>query len=419
MKWPFSRRQPEPEKRALTYDDFPMELLSPATSAGINVSPELALRSPTVLAAVRAIYETVGTLPIVVRSKTGEVWERDRDHPAAKILSGFANEYTVCTDLRMQLQLDMLLHGAGFAQVVRVRGEVKELIRLNPRAVSVEYDEDSGEPRYRVSLHRQSVILPWQEVLHIGTPGSAPDRRMCLIDLCRESIALDILLARHVSKTFKDGGLPRIILSPSGGDFDAKNGPTILANALKFLKEQLDAEGSDPILLPSNFSESFKSFGFREMQVAELRRLIIEDIARGLRVPAPIVGDTTKSTYNNVSTLSQNFLMYSLLPHLEVWEAALTRALLKPEERDRVEVEFETRDLLRGDFAAQATAYRTATGGAWLTVNEVRELEGRPPHPDGDKLILQAGQADAGESGNEPSNDNNPPKEPEEPEEDA
>ncbi|SIQ98901.1 phage portal protein, HK97 family [Rhizobium sp. RU35A] len=394
-----SNPEPAPETRALTWEDFPIGLLAPPTSSVVNISPQVALQSPTTLAAVRAISETVGMLPIAIRRDTGEGWQRDRSHPASRVLNQFANPWTAATDLRTALTLDALLHGHGFARVIRVNGEVRELQRLLPSAVAVEYaDIYSDEPTYVVSTANGQIRLSWQDVLHIATPGSARDRKMALIHLAREAIALDIVMAQHQAKTFKSGGLPRVILSPASDDAGGKQGPEIIKKSLKFLREQLSDNSSDPIILPSAFKESITSFGLADMQFLELRRLVIEDIARALRVPATVVGDLSKGTFNNTEQMGRQFLQLCLLPWLEVWEGAITRALIRPEERDTVEAEFIVRDLLRGDFQGQATAYRQATGGSYMTANEARDLEGMPPHPDGDKLIMQAGQTGAGSS---------------------
>lgn len=407
MKWPF-RREPKVEQRALTLADFPLGLLSPPSSSGITVSPETALWSPTALAAIRAISETVGMLPLAIRRDTGDGWDKDRSHPASKILNLFANPWTPATELRTQLQVDALLHGHGFARVIRVNGQAVELQRLKPSSVAVEFpDIYSDEPVYVVSTSAGQVRLPWQDVLHIATPGAARDRKMSLIDLCRDAIGLDILMAKHQAKVFRNGGLPRFLVSPADESL-SRQGPEVLKNAVKFMKEQLSEESNDPVIMPATFKETVTSFGLSDMEFLGLRRLVIEEIARALRVPATIVGDLTKGTFANTEQMGRQFLQLCLLPWLEVWEGAITRVLIAPEERDRVEVEFIVKDLLRGDFAGQASAYRTATGGAYMTQNEARDLEGLPPHPDGDVLLKQAGQSGDGSS---PAGGTSPTKE--------
>lgn len=395
MNW-FTRLFGAPEQRSGTLASPSTDLLAMfgavATSAGIVVNADTAMRSPTALAAIRAISETAGMLPIAVRTKQGEGWAKATDHAAAKVLNGFSNPWTSSEQLRTQVTIDAFLNrNGGFAQVVRVNGEVRELHRIRPGAVTVEATP-TGEPLYKVALAAGGTqTLRYHEVIHVTVPGWSIDRPICLIDLAKEAIALDLLMIGHQSKTFANGGLPRIILSPESETI----GPEAIKNALAFLEKQFAANDGKPIVLPASFKEAFTTIGLGQMQFLELRRLVIEDIARALRVPATIIGDLTKGTFNNTEQGGRQFLQLCLLPWLEVWESALTRCLIPAEDRDTVELEFVTEDLLRGDFATRMAGYRSAGGGAHLTVNEIRALDGYPAHPDGNGLMKQAGQTDA------------------------
>ncbi|HEY4200055.1 MAG TPA: phage portal protein [Devosiaceae bacterium] len=385
-----------PEQRSTTLASPSPDLLAlfgaVATSAGIVVNADTAMRSPTALAAIRAISETAGMLPIAVRTKTGDGWRKVSDHPAAKVLNGFCNPWTSSEQLRTQLTIDAILHrNGGLAQVVRVNGEIRELHRIWPSAVTIETTA-TGEPLYKLSLAAGGTqTLRYSDVIHVTVPGWSIDRPICLIDLAKEAIALDLLMIGQQSKTFANGGLPRIILSPESDTITVD----AIKNALAFLHKQAVANTGEPIVLPATFKEAFRTIGFGEMQFLELRRLVIEDIARALRVPATIIGDLTKGTYSNTEQMGRQFLQLCLLPWLEMWESALTRCLVVPEDRATVELEFITEDLLRGDFATRMAGYRSAGGGAHLTVNEIRALDGYPPHPDGNGLMKQAGQTDA------------------------
>src|SRR4051812_23224266 len=97
------------ERRALTETQYPW-LMLPSTAAGVAVSPDTALRSPTTLACVRVILECVGGLPVHVYQRgAGDSRTRDKTHAAAKILTDEANPWTGAAELRIQLQRDALL----------------------------------------------------------------------------------------------------------------------------------------------------------------------------------------------------------------------------------------------------------------------------------------------------------------------
>ena len=73
------------------------------------------------------------------------------------------------------MQLDALLHSAAYAQVVRVGNAPRELHRLDPRAVTYEVDDATGEPRFRVRQAKGGDrVLSWRDVLRIPTPARRP-----------------------------------------------------------------------------------------------------------------------------------------------------------------------------------------------------------------------------------------------------
>lgn len=87
------------------------------TTPGVVVSSNSAMRVPAVLHAVRLISENVGSVPCKLYRETGDSKEAAKDHPAHKITHSRANEWTSAGQLRIDLTVDALLHGAGFAQV--------------------------------------------------------------------------------------------------------------------------------------------------------------------------------------------------------------------------------------------------------------------------------------------------------------
>lgn len=376
------------------YDPADWEALftSIPTAAGVSVTPETALRSPTALAAIRAVSETCGMIAVAVRQRDGDGWRKVDDHPAAVLVNHWANPWTSATELRTQLVMDAILHGAGYAQVTRSGKKPTGLHRLRPGSVSMEIDDETGVPSYKVTSNAgQTVTLGYRDVLHISTPGAALDRPMPLIRLAKEAIAVEIAMLAHQARTFKNGGLPTIFLAPQAGKTLT---PAALKNALALVRKQVERSNGEPILLPEEFSEAFKSFGLKDMQFEELRQRIVKDIAAALRVPGPMINDLSEATYSNFEQASRDYLQKSILPWLEVVENAYVRALIEPKDRQNIEIEFIVRDLLRGDFKSQNEAYRLSGGGAWQTINEVRSENGYPPHPDGDGLLKQAGQTD-------------------------
>lgn len=370
---------------------------TPVTAAGKPVSAETALRSPTTLAAVRAISESVGSLPLhLYRRGADGSRERDSTHPAAQILAGDWCPWAGGIETRTAMQLDALLHGAAYGLIIRAASAPREIHRLDPRDVTI--DTSGAEPRFKVRQDGIERSRDWRDILYIPTPGSAFGRPICLTTLAREAIGLDLVMAEHQARLFANGARP-------SGVF--KYGRTLGPEALKRLRESFGSahmggeNGGKTLFLEDGMTFEATQFSSTDAQFLELRRLVIQEIARVFKVPGTLIGDLDRATWRNVEELMRQFVQTCLIPWAEVWQSALMRALLTPEERRSYFIEAIFDDLLRGDLAGRFTAYRQATGGSWLTPNEVRALDNRAPIEGGDELIRQAGQAEAPKAGGE------------------
>ncbi|WP_151718509.1 phage portal protein [Gemmobacter serpentinus] len=95
------------------------------------------MKVPAVACAVSLIAETAGSLPAKVYDRNSR--ETTKDHPAYALIHDEANPWTSAEALRVQITTDALLHGHGFALVVRNEaGDPLEMHRLEPTAVQVE-----------------------------------------------------------------------------------------------------------------------------------------------------------------------------------------------------------------------------------------------------------------------------------------
>ncbi len=395
--------EPEPEVRAITFESMPW-LAVPASASGITVSPSVALRSPTFLACCRVLSESLGTLPAHVFRKGREgSRERVTDHPAAVLLAGDWSPWAAGVETRVAMVLDVLLHGEAFAQVVRAGTRPRELHRLPHGAVTVEVDETTLEPSYRVRLAGGGERrLSYRDCLHVKLPGSTPDRKLSLVDLCRESIAVELAIERYTGRLFSGGGRPSGILTLPKGTT-----PERLETIGKIWTAAHGAgEAGKVALLEDGSVFTPLSFNSVDMQTVELKKLAATAICGAAKVPQTLVGILDRAVWRNITELNTQYVQHALLPHLEIWKAALERVLLTPSERGRMYIEFEVADLLRGDLASRFSAYRTAAGTSWLTPNEIRAREDLPPVADGDELVRQAGQGPAGDAAPPPAASN-------------
>jgi len=114
-----------------------------------------------------------------------------------------------------------------------------------------------------------------------------------------------------------------------------------------------------------------------DAQLSAAREWGLRDIALAFGVPPYMLGvPGDSSTYANVESRLIELRTWGLLP----W-ARRIESLLDSEFPRGTSVKINLDALVRADTATRYSAYETAIRSGWLTIDEVRELEDRPPLP--------------------------------------
>lgn len=345
------------------------------TSSGTSVGPKSAMHVPAVACAVSLIAESVATMP--AKAHIRDTKDAATNHPAYKLIHDEANEWTSAGQLREDLTTDALLHGNGYAQVVRLSDDTPaELHRLEPSAVSQDNDPD-GTPFYRVMTQGGERRFEFQDILHIQSFGGVSP-----IVLGREAIGLAMAYENHIGALFKNGARPSgIIKSPKSLDVESKK-----KVAASWFNTHGGSSAGKTAILDEDMTYEQISMTLADAQFAENRLEQTREIARLFRVPPTMLFELTRGTWSNTEEMARQFRAVTLRPWLSAWEWAYARCLFSPEERQAFYVEFVTDDLLTTDTAAKATALGQYRSMGVMTANEVRAILNKAPHPDGDTL---------------------------------
>jgi HK97 family phage portal protein len=351
------------------------------TTSGIAVTGYSAMHAPAVLQAVRLISENVGSVPCKLYREAVGSKEAAKDHTAHKITHIRANEWTSAGQLRVDLTLDALLHGAGYAQVVRASDDRPlELHRLDPSKVQRRFDDFTGEPFYLVSAERGQVQLSYRDMLYIPAfAGVSP------VKLGREAIGVAAVLERHASQFFGSGARPSGILSNEklqGGEAGAK----AITNMLKSFRRWKAGINGDPLILDGDWKFNIPVMTSTDAQFIENRLEQINEIARIFGVPPHMLYQLERATWSNAEQMAASFLQLCLRPWLDKWQDAYATVLLTDEERDTFYFEFVIDDLQRADAAGRAEIFGKLVAMRAMTPNEVRAVMNLPALPGGDEL---------------------------------
>lgn len=369
------------------------------SASGMAVTPDSAMRCPTVYASVKVISESVAQLPLHLYRRTEDGGkERATDHPLVELLNGQANDWTSAFEFRLFMQTALCLYGNAYAFINRTGGKITELIPVPSSSVSVEVDPITMEPSYKVSTASgEQRIYDRTEILHLKTIGTSPHVGASPINQMKETIGLSLVMEQYGARIFGAGARPGGII---------KYGKTLGPDTVKRLRESFNSahaggeNAGKTLILEDGMDFTPLQFTSVDLQFLEMRRHQVAEIARGFRIPLHLLQELERATHNNAEAMGLQFLSLTLLPWLKMWEGAIRRALLTPEERAEYYAEFLTDDLARADLAARFDAYAKAVTNGLLSPNEVRAAENRSPYPGGDQFRLPLNTEDASAGGN-------------------
>mgnify|MGYP002620458145 CR=1 FL=1 len=346
------------------------------TISGAVVNSTTALHVPAVLQAVRLISETVGSLPCKLYRHEGDSKEAAKDHPAYRLAHRFAVGWQSAGKLRVDLTADALLHGAGFAEVVRVgEGRPVELHRLAPDTVQ-RRTEDDGEPYYLVNVKGQRQRrLSYRDVLHV--PGW---RDVSPVAFGKEAIGHTMTLSRYGSQFFASKAMMKPMLRMKPGS-DEKQTATRLANIARSFK-RANEDPSMPVLLTTEVDDSNLTMTSTDAQFIENRVEQINEIARIFGVPPSMLYQLDRATWSNAEQMAASFLQLCLRPWLDRWQDAYATVLLTEDEQDDLYFEFVIDDLLRADAAGRTTNIAALITNRVIAPNEARAMLNMPRHDD-------------------------------------
>ena len=353
------------------------------TYTGINVSGTSGLYIPAVLQAVRIISENIGSVPCKIYHEAKDGKEPAKDHAAYRIVHKRVNGWTGAGKIRIDLTVDALIHGNGFARVIRYPDDNRPfaLERIEPSKVQILEDTNTGAPVYRVSEKSGLHDYHFTEILHLPSfLGKSP------LSFGKEAIGLAAILERHGAQFFGTGARPSGVLTnekPQSGEA----GVNTIANILKSFRKWQNGANSDPLALDSGWQYKQEAMASTDAQFLENRVFQINEIARVFGIPPHLLFELSRATWSNAETMGASFLQLCLRPWLDRWQDAYATVLLTEDEQDTHYFEFVVDDLLRADTAARTANMTALVTNRIMTPNEVRGILNLQPLTGGDELI--------------------------------
>lgn len=403
-----------PERRAtVTQSASPSEFYAALgmnwmeAASDVPVTIDSALGVPAVWAAVNFVAGTLAGLPLHLYRRKGANREKVGDTSLARLLHDAANDEQSSFEFRKWLFEQCLTGGRGLAFIER--NAAREPINfwpLEPSKVTVRrengrklYDFNAGSGRGLITYEATEVIdLPFMlKPDGIGHRGPIMSNK--------DIVALAIAANQFASKFFLNGGIPPFAVT---GNFQTGGAMGRAGDDLQDAVRKAAKERRQALVLPQGLE--IKSIGVdaEKTQLLELKRFIVEEIARIYSLPPTFLQDLSHGTFSNTEQQDLHFVKHTMKRWVEAFEQELNLKLFGRQNK-RYFVEMSMDGLLRGDFKARMEGYATAIQHGILMPNEARQMENRPDDPAGNTLLVQGAMvpiAQAGQGAAQPVADN-------------
>jgi HK97 family phage portal protein len=340
---------------------------APTTYAGVAVGPDQALRLSAVWACVRLLADCISTLPVHAYRGDDQLAELPPllRQPAAD---------TPLHDWLYQVVVSLLLRGNAYGLVANRSGATllpSQVELLQPDRVTVQIDL-----RQRTTVWRlDGQEIDRDELWHVRA-YSSPGQVLGLspVDYARQAIGLGLAAEKYGAQFFGEGATPSGTLN---SDQRLNRGQAMEAKeqwqALHRGHRDIAVLGDGIRFLPISIKPD-------ESQFLETTKANVAAVARIYGVPPEMIAGESAGhmAYTTPELRSMDMLTYTVRPWLVRLETAISTLLPSTQT-----VRFNPDALVRVALLDRYQAHKVGIEGGFLTVNEARELENRPPLAEG------------------------------------
>lgn len=357
--------------------------------SGEPVNSWTALKQAAVLQCVTLISNGIAQIPFRLMGKKHKIADTD---PLYFLFKEKPNRWQSCFDFWKLIGFHLALQGNIIVWVVRVRGEIKELIPFPPHKyiISVKYRGGWMEREFTlIKDDGSTVVVPERDIwelrwrdwdIRVGIPQ---------LDLVRQVVSIAIAGDKLSGSSFKNG-------CKLSGLLMAKQ--VLKPEQYKQIREEWQRtygganNSNKTAILGADMSYTPISQNNQDAQFIEQKKFQIEEICRAWNInPLLVFYFDNTTSYSNAEQMMVQHVVHTMAPWYRMIEESAYVNLLTEEQRRKQGLYFAFNDsaLMRTDAKSRAEFYAKLFNIGSITPNEIRSLEDMPPMEGGDELYIQ------------------------------
>lgn len=389
-KWniDFSRADKDSEKRSTGNTDVKRllpELFGGTSLSGVNVTKKSVLSIPSVWSAVSTVSKTMASLPFALYQRTPNGMEPAYRHPCYHVTKNEPAPWMTGYKFRQALFARACL-GDAIAEVVRNGiGRPKEF-RILDNCVPMQLKDGSLVYSDWHEVYGYRVLFPY-EVIHI-TPLTLDGMfGEDVVSTHRETFGTSMAATQYGAAFFGNGAhVSGVIEAPDSLDM------TMIEKLRKSWNDRYAGvrKAGNTAVLDAGMKYNKIGSTPAEAGLTEIRTFQVRESARIFGVPLHLFADLGDTTFNNVETMSSQFVTLCLRPWSVQTEQELGLKTLTESERISEDYfyRFNLNGLLRGDTKTRSQFYKDLAGIGVLSPNDIRELEDLNAREGGDVYFM-------------------------------
>ncbi len=334
-----------------------------------------------------AIYAAVSRISNTVASMSMHLykgWEIQKNHPLERLVALEPHPGYSAFGWRQTMEVMRNTEGNAYAlQVLDELGTIRRLDILNPGRVIPKMTPE-GEVWYEIhGDDGVTMMCPGFLMINLKHLSANGLKGIRPIDVLRKSLDYDTQV-KELALDQLDGINRGIMLTvPHTG-----LGPEAKKQVVDQFLETYEKSGKSVVILEGGLTATNFSTPAVDAQLLDVERITRNRVATVYNLPPHLLGDYTDTSFSTAEQQMQEFLQLTITPIVEQWEEEFNRKLLTDQDwADGYRFRFDLSGLTRADMNTTTTRNQAAIRGGWMRPNEVRESQGLPPDPLGDKLM--------------------------------
>ena len=336
-----------------------------------SVTEENAISTSEVYSSVKVLADDLAKYPLNLLYDDRGTVEKAKKHSAYSLLKDQPNKNMTAYDWKHLVMTQLNLWGNSYHYLeIDNRGQVKEIIPLDPRETKVLYHAETNTLSYQTIYKGKPITLNSEELLHFknlsinGLIGRSP------VQVLRESIQGNQKGREMASNLFKREGIPLAILKSTRTILTTENKETVAESWKKHL------ENNNVAILNPDIDYQSVGIPQSDAQFIETMKYNKAEIASIYKVPPYKYGDYSGLTHSNALSQSMDYVKNVMLPYVTNIESELNSKILTELDRKRgYYFKFNMEAELRADQKSRAEFYEKMQHVGVYTINDILRSE--------------------------------------------